>query len=75
VLSLLLLLACAGCAVGDGVAQAVKWTGKEFGDKPVEPAAPAASRAPAEPDAPPAPASAPRDDIKVESLPPQAQDR
>jgi hypothetical protein len=77
-LAMLLPLACGGCAVGDGVAQAVKWTSREtakqFQDKPAEPAPPVATAAarPAPPRAePPAAAAAPRDDIQVETLPPR----
>jgi hypothetical protein len=62
-----------GCALGDGVAQAVKWTMKntsDSGDKPSASAPAAAAAAPVDREPPPAPAAAPRDEIKVESLPP-----
>ncbi len=77
VMTLLLPLTMTGCAVGDGIAHLVKLANGRPASSNDQAKAPAATSAPApvEPDAPPAPAAAPRDDIKVESLPPQAQDK
>jgi hypothetical protein len=78
---LLFPLLLGGCAVGDGVAQAVKWGVKntsDSGDKsatasaaaPAAASVPVPAAAPVDRDPPPAAQAAPRDDIKVESLPP-----
>jgi hypothetical protein len=64
-----------GCAVGEGVAHVVKLIGNNDGGSASSPAsvAPAAPAAAAVDDrySPPPPSPAPRDEIKVESLPPR----
>jgi len=68
---LLFPLLLGGCAVGDGIAQAVKWTSKKTSGSGNDSAAAApAPAAPADHNPPPPPVAAPRDEIKVESLPP-----
>lgn len=71
--SLMVILTLGGCALGDGVAHVVKLIDKngDSKDDTATASAPAApTAAPVDKDPPPAPEAAPRDDIKVESLPP-----
>jgi hypothetical protein len=72
--TLIMPLLLGGCVVGDSVAHVVKVVGKATasnGDDPAaSSAAPQASpAAPADREPPPQPKPAPRDEIKVESLP------
>jgi hypothetical protein len=77
VLALFLPLMLGGCALGDGIAHVAKLVGKKTDSASASPAAPAPAPAeaarPVDRDPPPAPAAAPRDEIKVETLPPQAR--
>ena len=76
ILSLCLPLLTTGCFIGDGVAHVVKLANKSVnssGDGQTQAAqAPVqASRAPVDRDPAPMPAVVPRDQIKVEELPPR----
>jgi hypothetical protein len=75
-MTLLVVLPLSACALGDGVAQMVKYVDRKASDdttsNDARPPAPAAVKQAGEaPTAEPPPASAaPRDEIKVETLPP-----